>query len=441
MVSSRSSPLFNRSRRNLARWFTGSMGSILVVFAAAMFFLETQEQMRSFDQQLLNKSRTMAAAVKYRLHEGHWRVELNDVPVLGSASIPYDHEVRYVRWYDHQGQLVRFVGMVPPEQLAIAPGFVSLSTPQSLRQVTLPVFQNQKLLGYLQVAVPLDPVQSDLQQLRFFLALGVPLALALIGITGWLLGGFAMQPIQTAYERLQRFTADASHELRAPLAALLGNIQIGLVKPTTDSRIHEQRLHKLVEITKSMTTLVTNLLLLARHEQSLPPNTLQSVDLVSFLKDMVETFAAEASAQDLQWKDDLPDTPIRITADADLLRQAIANLLNNALKYTPAGGTVELHLRATPHRALIQVKDTGIGIPAECLPHIFERFYRVDAVRTPDRQQPEKAGGFGLGLAITQQIIQAHGGTVQATSTEGQGSCFAIELPLLKQKFRHHPTR
>lgn len=436
MVSSRFSPLFNHSRRNLARWFTGSMGSILVVFAGTMFVLETQEQMRSFDQELLKKSRTMAAAVKYRLHEGRWQVELNDVPVLGSDSIPFDSEVRYVRWYDQNSQLIRFVGALPPDQLAIVPGFVTLSNPLSLRQITLPVFQNQQLLGYLQVAVPLDPVRADLRQLRLFLALGVPLALAFIGITGWLLGGFAMQPIQTAYERLQRFTADASHELRAPLAALLSNIQIGLVKPTTNPEIQERRLHKLVDITKSMTVLVTNLLLLARHEETLPRDTLKAVNLVPLLKDMADTFAQEATAHHLQFECDLPNAAIAVMADADLLRQALANLLSNASKYTPAEGTVQLNLTATAQRALIQIQDTGIGIPSECLPHIFERFYRVDAVRTPDRQQPKKAGGFGLGLAITQQIIQAHGGTIQVTSTAGIGSCFAIELPLINE--RHH---
>ncbi len=429
-------PLFSHSRRNLARWFTGSMGSILVVFAATLFFLETQEQMRAFDQELLNKSRTMAAAVKYRLHEGRWRVELSDVPVLGSNSIPYDNEVQYVRWYDRQGQLVRFVGALPPEQLAIAPGFVTLSTPQLLRQITLPVFQHQDAIGYLQVAVPLSPVRTNLRQIRLFLSVGVPLSLAVIGVAGWLLGGFAMQPIQAAYERLQRFTADASHELRAPLAALLSNIQIGIVKPAANLETQERRLQKLVEITKSMTVLVNNLLLLARYEGSLPASTLKVVDLVPLLKDMAGTFETDATQHHLRFGCTLPDHPLTVMADADLLQRAIANLLNNALKYTPPGGTVELRLTATNQQALIQVKDTGIGIPEASLQFIFERFYRVDQVRTPDHQRPKKSGGFGLGLAIAQQIIQAHGGKIHVTSTEGSGSCFTIELPLINHRFR-----
>jgi signal transduction histidine kinase len=428
-------PLFSHSRRNLARWFTGSMGSILVVFAASVFFVETQEQMRAFDQELLNKSRTMAAAVKYRLHEGRWQVELSDVPVLGSNSIPFANEVRYIRWYDQNGQLIRFVGSPPPERLAIASGFATLETPQLLRQITLPVVQNQELLGYLQVAVPLASVQTNLQTLQLFLAVGVPLSLALIGFAGWLLGGFAMQPIQSAYERLQRFTADASHELRAPLAALLSNIQIGLIKPATHAEIQERRLHKLVEITKSMTVLVNNLLWLARYDGALPQNTLKPVDLVLWLREIATTFATEASQNQLQYDYSLPNHAVIVMADVDLLQQAIVNLLSNAFKYTPVGGSIELRLTAMAQRAFIQVKDTGIGIPATSLPHIFERFYQVDQVRTPDRQRPEKFSGFGLGLAIAQRITQAHGGTIHVTSIEGNGSCFTINLPLSTPRF------
>lgn len=113
-----------------------------------------------------------------------------------------------------------------------------------------------------------------------------------------------------------------------------------------------------------------------------------------------------------------------LNADPELLQQAITNLLNNAFKYTQSGGTVQLQIFTQSHRVIIQVEDNGIGIPAADLPHIFERFYRVDAVRS------RQTGGFGLGLSIAQQIVEAHKGRITAKSNFGRGSTFQIELPL-----------
>ncbi len=426
--------MFSRSRRNLARWFTLSMGSVLVVFAGVVYYLEAREQFQVFDQGLYQKSKAIAAGVKYEHLRKHRQGGLENFPQLSNHTLPLDSDLTHIRWYSPSGRLVRFVGTFPQAQLSTSPGFQTIkpaSNPRGatspavwLRQLTLPIRQGDVLVGYLQVAAPLTPLHSTLDQLRLLLTLSLPISLGVIGLTGWFLGGLAMRPIRQAYEQLQQFTADASHELRAPLAAVLSNAQVGLLTPVGDGLQQRQRLENIVEIAKSMASLVNSLLFLARHEGLLVPEALKDVDLVHLLRELAESQIELIAAQNLKFASQLPAQPLVLHADPELLRQAILNLLSNACKYTLPGGKVQLRLFTQSRYAVIQVEDSGIGIPAADLPHVFGRFYRVDVARS------RSTGGFGLGLAIAQQIVQVHGGRITAKSVLGQGSTFQIELPL-----------
>lgn len=418
--------MFNRSRRDLARWFTLSMGSILILFASIIYYQRSVNRLEEGDRLLYRKARVMAANINFEGRQKAEWFDLRHVPILGNYSPPSDSNLVYARWYSSQGKLQQFYGQQPPDQIQASAAFETIQTHSEwLRQLTLPVEYKGRAIGYLQIAIPLTDAQIVLRELLLVMVITLPLTLGAISLVGWLLSGLAMEPIRNAYIQLQRFTSDASHELRAPLATILSNAQVGLLSPVEAGKPKHIRLEKIVETAKSMNRLVTDLLFLARQEGRLDSNSSQLIDLNDLLKDVVTKPPIQCITQHLILHLELPEENIRINGNAGLLQQVITNLLTNACKYTSPAGIVWLRLITQYHRILIQVEDTGIGIPEADLPHIFDRFYRVDAERTREK------GGSGLGLAIAQQIVTAHNGQLTVSSQVGKGSLFQIEFPLV----------
>lgn len=231
--------------------------------------------------------------------------------------------------------------------------------------------------------------------------------------------------LQAAFERQKQFTSDASHELRTPLAVMRGDMEIALRRersPEEYQRVLSSNLEEIVRLTR----LIEDLLMLARADSGRVELRCEVVDLDKLCQQMVEYISPLAQQREQTLTYDSPKTSLFINADLQRIKQLLLNLLDNAIKYTDHGGSVKLSLKAEHKLAVITVTDTGRGIPAEDLPHIFERFFRRSA-KTSDRS----AAGFGLGLSIVKWIVDSHGGQIETQSQQGQGTTFIVKFPLL----------
>ncbi len=228
--------------------------------------------------------------------------------------------------------------------------------------------------------------------------------------------------LESAHGTQQRFLADASHELRTPLTVLRGEIEVALRRDRPAEEYREVLESSREEIER-LTRLTENLLALARSDAGEGLVTREAVDLSVVCDRVRDTLAAPAVEKRIDLQIDAAE-PVWTSGDAVALERVCLNLAENAIRYSPPGESVALRAHAEGSDAVLVVSDTGPGIGAEHLPHLFERFYRVDKARAREH------GGAGLGLAIVEALVKAHGGSVQVTSTVGQGTVFTVRLPL-----------
>ena len=230
-----------------------------------------------------------------------------------------------------------------------------------------------------------------------------------------------IERLDTAFQYSRRFVADASHELRTPLTVLKGELE-DLVRKNELSPSWRDRLGSALEEVDRLARIVENLFAISRLEAGEAAAEWVKVDLGQLASDTADQMSL--LAEDKRIKMSCTGTAgLWVQGDRARLKQVVVNLLDNAIKYTPEGGTVALTVSTQDGKAILEVADNGIGIPAQALPRLFERFFRVDDARA--REQ----GGAGLGLSIVKSICAAHHGKVEASSAPGQGSCFRVELP------------
>ena len=229
--------------------------------------------------------------------------------------------------------------------------------------------------------------------------------------------------LDDAFETQRRFTADASHELRSPLTALRGELELARRRERSPDEYRRVIVSALEEVER-LSRVAEDLLMLARTDSGTMQPRLRRADLAEITRRAAEHLQAQAAAKEIALN---VETGKSLTAylDPDLISRVVWNLVDNALKFTPRGGRVDIHLSASGEIALLEVLDTGPGLPAEQLERLFERFYRGDPSRTAAGDGP----GTGLGLAIVRSIVELHGGRVTAANREGGGVAFRVELP------------
>ncbi len=236
--------------------------------------------------------------------------------------------------------------------------------------------------------------------------------------------------IDGAFEAQRRFTADASHELRSPLTALRGEIELALRRERSPDE-YRRVLESALEETEDLSELAENLLTLARSDAGAIEPRLAQLDLTRQVADTVAKLQARAEVQAVDLRFDRAGGRVPVLGDEALLERLTWNLLDNALKFTPEGGRVDVTVRSLNGDAVIEVADTGPGIPEADRERVFDRFYRADGIPGPE--------GFGLGLAIVRAIALAHGGEASAENRVEGGARFRVRLPRPIGSARHAP--
>jgi two-component system OmpR family sensor kinase len=342
------------------------------------------------------------------------------------------------------------------------PIFAGSSDDTQLRVLSVQVPQSPYTL---QVAVPWDPVEDLLTELLLGLFFAALLFLLLSGIGSGLLVGRALRPINhivTEAEELtpdrlgsvqlsprtlsdteighlvaalnrmlarlsqsftvqRQFTADASHELRTPLTILRGQFELALARDRPAAE-YQATLESGLEEVLRMARIVESLAYLTRGDAAGPLGRFLPLSLAALAGEVTATLAGQAAAKNLHLICEA-ETETQVCGDTDALRRLIQNLVENALTYTPPGGTVTVTVTDNSDHCQLQVTDTGVGIAPADLPHVFDRFFRADPARV-------NTGGSGLGLSIVQSIAEAHGGEVKVWSEPSEGSSFTVNLPL-----------
>lgn len=463
---------FHSIKFRFTLWYLMILGVLLVSLSFGVYYYVSRSLYENLDDTLRLRAvqiQTVPGALA-SIREGAFEEKVGEIVLL------------YVYSGDQLVTISRRAGDVPSEPVPVEGVFAGKSTFTTVRTAAgqemrlyiapFPSAGSAPMPGRgridpanaaLAVGRPTKEIEDALDSLVNTLLVAVPLAMAVAGAGGIFLARRALKPVddisrtaleieekdlsrripvktkdelgrlaatlnqmierlERAFKRQREFTGDASHELRTPLSVIQAEASLALQKERSPEEYRES-LATISEEAKHMGAIIEELLTLARADSGTEKLVFDAMDLGELLRGVAADGEVLCQEKGLHFRtDDWPSIGIR--GDRAKLRQLFLNLLDNAVKYTPAGGTVILSVKVAGGEAVVTVRDTGMGIPPEHLPHIFERFYRVDKARS------RAEGGAGLGLAIALHIAQSHGGTITVESEIGKGSAFHVHLPL-----------
>ncbi|MBY0472521.1 HAMP domain-containing histidine kinase [bacterium] len=426
-------------RFQLTLLFASIFGTTLIAFSVLLYQVFIQTHQREFDAALHNHAVDVSESLNV-----DWFGDLTfqgDALAENTKIFPFSLGQGYFEVRGEQGKPLSRSRNLEERDLPLDPSeiaqllvkgesfrTVKLGEPAaSFRLINYVFSEAQEPLLILQVAVPLDLLQRERLGLITFFILSIPLILVIAILAGFYVSKRALIPISTAFESQERFVADASHQLKTPLAILRGELDLMLSRERSADETRGFLKSASGEI-NYLSRMVEDLLVLARVDAGSGSLSINTLRLDETLIEAISSLEKLAATRGVKLKLNLETpgagarAPYEVAGDADLLRSMLQSFIENALKYSPEGASVEVKAADHDREVSVSIQDQGPGIPKEALDKIFERFYRAED------QGREKIRGTGLGLAIARQIAEVHQATIEVQSEIGKGTQFIVRI-------------